>query len=34
MMKICEDCNQERNEYLFTNDKDICDYCWAMRGDN
>ncbi|NYE07585.1 hypothetical protein F4694_004396 [Bacillus niacini] len=31
-MKICKDCNQERSEYLFTNDVDICDYCWAMRG--
>lgn len=31
-MKICKDCDREHDDYYFTNDEDICDYCWAMRG--
>jgi transposase len=33
-MNTCKDCGQERDDYHFTNDEDICDYCWAMRGGN
>lgn len=33
-MKTCKDCEKDLNDYHFTNDEDICDYCWAMRGGN
>lgn len=31
-MKECKDCGKELSDYCFTNDDDICDYCWGMRG--
>lgn len=34
MTNVCKDCGQELDEYYFTNDEDICDYCWGMRGGN
>lgn len=33
-MTIGKDCGVERDDYHFTNDDNICDYCWAMRGGN
>jgi hypothetical protein len=30
----CKDCGQVLDSYHFTNDEDICDYCWAIRGGN
>jgi hypothetical protein len=30
-MKSCEDCGQERDDYQFTNNDKICDYCWGMN---
>lgn len=33
-MNTCKDCNEEKSDYHFTNDTDICDYCWGMKGGN
>jgi hypothetical protein len=30
----CKDCGQVLDSYHFTNDDDICDYCYGMRGGN
>lgn len=31
-MKKCCDCGRDRDSYCFTNDDEVCDYCWALNG--
>lgn len=33
-MTVCEECNQEKDDYYFTSCSDVCDYCYAMKGGN
>jgi hypothetical protein len=30
-MTKCKDCGVELDDYHFTNDEDVCDYCWGMN---